>query len=147
MTVHRMVESKMKKQCEEKEFGNSVHLRIFGHVLSISKHTRTYSYILVYTSTYSYIIIQHRVLTLAEYVRDCWSPVTSQKQWDKKNSAHQILDISHVEVGDWGWFIQIDHSSGVLHRPLNRQFELFKGTEENQGVYYVIRAGFCRFCF
>jgi hypothetical protein len=40
-----------------------------------------------------------------------------------------------------GWFIQYDHSS-VLHRPLNRQFELFKGTEENQDVYYAIRAGF-----
>jgi hypothetical protein len=35
-------------------------------------------------------------------------------------------------------FIQLDHSC-VLHRPLDR---LFKGTEENQGVYYVIRAGF-----
>jgi hypothetical protein len=37
-------------------------------------------------------------------------------------------------------FLQLDHSS-VFHRPLNRQFELFKGTEENQGVYYVIGAG------
>jgi hypothetical protein len=40
-----------------------------------------------------------------------------------------------------GWFIQLDHSS-VLHRPLDRQFELINGTEENQGAYYVIRAGF-----
>jgi hypothetical protein len=59
----------------------------------------------------------------------------------KRNSAHHILDIGHVEAGGWGWFIQLDHSS-VLHRPLNRQFELFKGTEENQRVYYAIRAGF-----
>ncbi len=59
----------------------------------------------------------------------------------ERNSAHHILDICHVEAGGWGWFIQLDHSS-VLHRPLDRQFELFKGIEENQGVYYVIRAGF-----
>ena len=35
------------------------------------------------------------ILALAEYVRDCWSRVTSQKQWHKRNSAHHILDISH----------------------------------------------------
>ncbi len=81
------------------------------------------------------------ILALAEYVRNCWSRVTSQKQWHKRNSAHHILDICHVEAEGCGWFIQLDHSS-VLHRPLNRQFELFKGTEENQGVYYVIRACF-----
>ncbi len=81
------------------------------------------------------------ILALAEYVMDCWSRVTSQKQWHKRNSAHHILDIGHVEAGGWGWFIQLDHCS-VLHRPLDRQFELFKGTEENQGVYYVIKAGF-----
>ncbi len=81
------------------------------------------------------------MLAPAEYVRDCWSRFTSQKQWHKRNSAHHILDIGHVEAGGWGWFIQLDHSS-VLHRPLNRLFELFKGTEEIQGVYYVIRAGF-----
>jgi hypothetical protein len=73
-------------------------------------------------------------------VRDCWSRVTSQKQWHKRNSADHILDIGHVEAGGWGWFIQLDQSN-VLHRPLNSRFELFKGTEENQGVYYVIRAG------
>jgi hypothetical protein len=56
------------------------------------------------------------------------------------DSAHHILDIGHVEAGGWGWFIQLDHSS-VHHRPLDRQFELFKGTEENQDVYSVIRAG------
>ncbi len=38
MTVHRMVESEMKKQCEEKNSGNSVHKHIYCHVLSISKH-------------------------------------------------------------------------------------------------------------
>jgi hypothetical protein len=37
--------------------------------------------------------------------------------------------------------IQLDRSS-VLHRPLDWQFELIKGTEENQGVYSVTRAGF-----
>ncbi len=74
-------------------------------------------------------------------MRNCWSRISSKKQWNKRNSAHHILDIGHLEAGGWGWFIQLDHSS-VLHRPLDRQFELFKGTEENQGVYFVIRAGF-----
>jgi hypothetical protein len=78
---------------------------------------------------------------LAEHVSDCWHQVTSQKQCDKRNSAYHILDICYGEAGGWGWFIQLDHSS-VLHRPLDRQFVLFKGTEKNQGVYYVIRAGF-----
>jgi hypothetical protein len=64
-----------------------------------------------------------------------------QKEWDKRNFAHHILDIGHVEAGGWGCFIQLDHSS-VLHRPLDRQFELFKGTEENQCVYNVFRAGY-----
>ncbi len=41
MTVHRMVESKMKKKkVKKKNSGNSVHHRIYGHVLSISKHKR-----------------------------------------------------------------------------------------------------------
>jgi hypothetical protein len=38
MTVHRMVESKMKNSVKKKNSGNSVHLRIYCHVLSISKH-------------------------------------------------------------------------------------------------------------
>ncbi len=41
MTVHRMVESEMKKKChgvKKKYSGNSVHLRLYAHVLSISKH-------------------------------------------------------------------------------------------------------------
>ncbi len=58
---------------------------------------------------------------------------------ETRDSAHNILDISHVEAGCWGWFIQLDHSR-VLHRTLDRQFELFKGTEENQVVSTVIRA-------
>jgi hypothetical protein len=37
--------------------------------------------------------------------------------------------------------IQLDHYS-VLHRPLDRQLELFKGAEEIQGVSNVIKAGF-----
>ncbi len=81
------------------------------------------------------------ILALAEHVRDCWSRVASKKQWDKKNSAHHILGIGHVEAGGWDWFIELDHSS-VLHKPVDRQFELFKGTYEIQGVYSVIRAGF-----
>ncbi len=35
------------------------------------------------------------ILALVEHVRNCWSRVTSKKQWDKRNSAHHILDISH----------------------------------------------------
>ena len=266
MTVHRMVESKMKKQCEEKEFGylrTSTYIRScteniqayafdfvykFCHVFNLLSivykctdaspkhstlfvgakndkkicadheylqpliiliHTRTYSYILsnntvyfesgwirlamtycrcctlvpciahsilpfcglfdgqasqaglaapklpqprvdlidiaappsVRCSSVGTAIREARILALAEYVRDCWSRVTSQKQWHKRSSAHHILDIGYIEAGGWGWFIQVDHSS-ILHRPLNRQFELFKGTEENQGVYYVIGACF-----
>ncbi len=39
-------------------------------------------------------ILEACILALAEYVRDCWSRVTSQKQWHKRNSAHHILDIA-----------------------------------------------------
>ncbi len=35
------------------------------------------------------------ILVLVEHVRNCWSRVTSKKQWDKRNSAHHILDIGH----------------------------------------------------
>ena len=71
MTVHRMVESKMpvKKQLnsvKKKYSGNSVHLRICGHVLSISKHpSHDTSGILtglgksVHTGTYQYVLVQH----------------------------------------------------------------------------------------
>ncbi len=38
MTVHHMAESKLKKQCEKNYLGNSVHLGIYAHVLSISNH-------------------------------------------------------------------------------------------------------------
>jgi hypothetical protein len=54
------------------------------------------------------------------------------KELCQPNSGHQ----PHRGRG-----LGIVHSS-VLHRPLDRQFELFKGTEENQGVCSVIRAGF-----
>ncbi len=110
-------------------------------------HTRIYRDILLWEmkcqkwkSRVGTAIREAWILALAEYVRDCWSRVTSQKQWHQ--SAHHILDIGHVKAGGWGWFIQLDHSS-VLHRPLDRQFGLFNRTEgKNQGVYYVIRAGF-----
>jgi hypothetical protein len=72
-------------------------------------------------------------------VRDCRSRVTSQKQWDKGDPAHHILDRSHVEAGCWGWFVQLHHPR-VLHRPLQRQLKLFKGTEEDQGAFNVIWA-------
>jgi hypothetical protein len=71
------------------------------------------------------------IRALAEHMRDCWCRVTSQKQWDKGDSAHNILDISHAEARCLGWFIQLDHSR-VLHRPLDRQFKLFKSTDETK---------------
>ncbi len=69
------------------------------------------------------------ILALAEHVRDRWSRVSSQKQWHKGHS------------GCWGWLVQLDHPR-VLHRPLNWQVKLFKGTEENQGALNIIRARF-----
>ena len=81
------------------------------------------------------------ILALGEHVRDRRSRVTSQKQLDKGDPAHHILDWSHVEAGCRGWFVQLHHSS-VLHRPLEGQRELFKCTEENQGAFNVIRPFF-----
>ena len=80
-------------------------------------------------------------LVLAEHVRDSRSRVTSQKQWDKRDPAHHILYRSHVEAGCWRWLIQLHHPR-VLHRPLNWQVKLFKGTEEDQGAFNIIRARF-----
>ena len=60
---------------------------------------------------------------LAEHVRDSQSRVTSQKQWDKGDPAHHILDWSHVEAGCWGWIVQLgDGSYSVL------------GTVRNAGI-------------
>ncbi len=52
----------------------------------------------------------------------------------------------HVEAGCWGWLVQLHHPS-VLHRPLERQRELFKGTEENEGAFNVIWPFFVAFAF
>jgi hypothetical protein len=38
MKIHGILESKMKKQCEEKNLGNSVYLCIYCHVQSLSVH-------------------------------------------------------------------------------------------------------------
>ena len=81
------------------------------------------------------------ILALGEHVRDRRSRVTSQKQRDKGDPAHHILDWSHVEAGCRGWFVQLHHPS-VLHRPLEGQRELFKCTEEDQGAFNVIRPFF-----
>ncbi len=70
-------------------------------------------------------------------LKDRRSRVTSQKQRDKGDPAHHILNWSHVEAGCWGWLVQLHHPS-VLHGPLERQRELFKGTEENKGAFNVI---------
>ena len=78
---------------------------------------------------------------LAEHVRDSRSRVSSQKQLDKRDPAHHILGRSHVEAGCWRWLIQFHHPR-VLHRPLNWQDELFKGTKEDQGAFNIIRAKF-----
>ena len=86
------------------------------------------------------------ILALGEHVRDRRSRVTSQKQRDKGDPAHHILDWSHVEAGCRGWFVQLHHPS-VLHRPLEGQRELFKCTEENQGAFNVIRPFFVGFVF
>ena len=56
------------------------------------------------------------ILALGEHVRDCRSRVTSQKQRDKGDPAHHILDWSHVEAVCWGWFVQL-HQPSVIHRP------------------------------
>jgi hypothetical protein len=66
MTVHRMVESKMKKQCEEKEFGNSVHLSIYAHVLSMSKHIHLILCInLVMPSSYFLLFVNELIRLLS----------------------------------------------------------------------------------
>ena len=53
----------------------------------------------------------------------------------------QVVRISDVVAGCWGWFVQLHHPS-VLHRPLERQRELFKCTGENEGAFNVIRPFF-----
>ena len=86
------------------------------------------------------------ILALAEHVRDRLSWVTSQKKRDKRDPAHHVLSRSHVETQRWGWFIQLDHPS-VLHRPLDGQLELFKGTEEHQAAHKIIWAGYVGLVF
>ena len=51
-----------------------------------------------------------------------------------------------MQTGRRGWFIQVDHSS-IFHGPFDGQFKHFKGTEENQGVVKIIRAGFVGWVF
>ncbi len=68
----------------------------------------------IHSSSVGTAIREAWMLALAEHVRDCQSQVTSQIQLGKGASAHHILDISHLEAGCWGWFIQLDHSSVIL---------------------------------
>ena len=37
---------------------------------------------------------------------------------------------SHVEARDWGRVVEFDHSS-VLHQPMDGQYQLLKGAEED----------------
>ena len=50
-------------------------------------------------------ILESWTLACVKHVRNCWSRVTSKKQWDKRNSAHHILDISNFNKVDTGIYL------------------------------------------
>ncbi len=65
------------------------------------------------------------ILALADHERDFRGRVTGQKQWHKRDSAHQILGRSNVETGclcSLMMMMSLDHSS-VLNRFLDRQLK------------------------
>jgi hypothetical protein len=71
MTVHRMVESKMKKQCEEKVFG---YLGIYAYVLSISNHIHLILCINCFVPSIDFLLFRNALMRLLSTVHCILEP-------------------------------------------------------------------------
>jgi hypothetical protein len=80
---------------------------------------------------------------LAELVWDCRGRVASQKQGDEGDSAHHVVNWSHIKAQYWARLVQFDHLS-VLHRSMDGQVQLLKRAEKDEVEQEAIRADFVR---
>jgi hypothetical protein len=80
---------------------------------------------------------------LAELVWDCRGRVASQKQEDEGDSAHHVVNWSHIQARYRARLVQFEHFS-VLHRSMDGQIQLLKRAEKDEVEHEVIRADFLR---
>ena len=110
MTVHRMVESKMKKQCEEKVFG---YLGIYAYVLSISNHIHLILCINCFVPSIDFLLFRNALMRLLSTVHCMLEP-----KKDKKICAdHEYLQPLIILIHTRTYSYILVHTRAYYHTP------------------------------